>query len=152
MAGFRIPIQVNVFCFTLKDHEILYLLLKRSDYRNPCWQGVTGAPFPQEALVDAAKREVFEETGLTIKKIEQTDYSFSYPIPGWHRWRFEPETKIIEEYVFSAKLDNISDNIRLSDEHCDFKWIDFQTAISLLSWETNKEALRRVDTIARSNI
>jgi dATP pyrophosphohydrolase len=71
------------------------LLIERAD-RNQFWQSVTGSlDAPDEALAQAASREVFEETGISIEKLppeslQNMHHQIEYEIyPAW-RFRYAP--------------------------------------------------------------
>jgi NUDIX domain len=60
----RLPYQILVYiCRRPTPHITEYLLLKRSAARGGFWQGVTGGVEVGETLAQAARREVWEETG-----------------------------------------------------------------------------------------
>jgi len=140
----RIPIQVLVYPVRKTKGDWEYLMLKRVKNRGEFWQGVTGAPENDETLSEAAKRELYEETGYSSVNLIKTD--ISYIIPMEDRWKeIYPEgTKEIPEYLFIAviyhpdppKIDPI--------EHNDWKWCSYDEAINLLTWEDNKRALEYV--------
>ena len=74
-SGQRRPESVLVLVYTL-DKEVL--LLQRSD--NPAyWQSVTGALEIDELPVQAAMRELREETGLVVELIDHKQ-TRQYPI------------------------------------------------------------------------
>ena len=63
---------------------MLYLLLQRhpeTTHAGDIWQTVVGSVRWDEERVQAARREVFEETGLTmLRGITAIGYAFSFPI------------------------------------------------------------------------
>jgi 8-oxo-dGTP pyrophosphatase MutT (NUDIX family) len=44
------------------------------------WQRITGAAEDNETLIQAAKRELLEETNITTDKLEPVNYSYRIPI------------------------------------------------------------------------
>ncbi len=140
----RIPIQVLVYPVRKTNIYWEFLILKRVKNRGGFWQGVTGAPENEETLLESAKRELYEETGYNPTNLIQTD--ISYIIPMEDRWKdIYPEgTKEIPEYLFIAKI-NHSNHPKIDPiEHNEWKWCDFDEALSLLLWEDNKKALKFV--------
>jgi len=143
----RIPIQVLVYPVKKNNDDWDYLMLKRVKGRGGFWQGVTGAPKGFETLMEAANRELFEETGFISVKLIKTD--ISYIIPMEDRWKniYPKDTKQIPEYLFVAivhqpdppKIDPL--------EHDDWKWCSYEVAMNLLSLEDNKRALEHVQKL-----
>ena len=50
---------------------------------------------------------------------------------------------MIPEYCFAVELPH--KNIRLSDEHTLFAWVDYATAMQRLQYDSNKVALWELD-------
>ena len=59
----RQPIQVLIYPVKTVGSKWEYLLLRRTASRGGFWQGVTGGVEEDEGVVEAATRELFEETG-----------------------------------------------------------------------------------------
>ena len=137
----RIPIQVLIYPVRNTKENWEYLMLKRVNNRGGFWQGVTGAPENSETLSEAAKRELYEETGYSPLNLIKTD--ISYIIPMEDRWKdIYPEgTKKIPEYLFIAKIDESRPPKIDPIEHNDWKWCSYEEAMNLLSLEDNKRAL-----------
>lgn len=120
-----------------------YLLLKRTPERGDFWQGVTGGREENENLSDTALREVFEETGFRLNAVTSAGYRYAFEMrPEWEA-SYAPGVKIITEDVFYALLPEMT--VPALSEHSEAKWVDFETALSMLLWENNKKALRVVD-------
>ena len=137
----RIPIQVLVYPVRYKDDKWEFLLLRRIEERGGFWQGITGHIEKRERLIDAAKRELLEETSFVPSFIFQTDFSYTIPLDEKYANDYPTGTKEIPEYVFITRIDH-TDNPTLDPlEHNDWKWCSFDEALDLLLWETNKEAL-----------
>lgn len=56
-----------------------YLLLRRTAEREGFWQGVSGSLELGEDFEEAARRELFEETGFVPDELVQIDYSYAFP-------------------------------------------------------------------------
>ena len=67
IVGHRPLIQVGAGII-VEDHEGRVLLQLRAD--NHCWSYCGGSIEPDERVEDAARRELFEETGLTAESVE----------------------------------------------------------------------------------
>jgi len=145
----RIPIQVLIYPARRINEDWEYLMLKRVKNRGGFWQGVTGAPENNETLSEAAKRELYEETGYISASLIKTD--ISYIIPMEDRWKdIYPEgTKEIPEYLFIAKINHSNPPKIDPIEHNEWKWCSYEEAMNLLSWEDNKRALEYVQKFLR---
>lgn len=80
------------------------------------WQGITGGLEEGENIVQAASRELSEETGFAHFLIEQIDYSYTLPVQDEWRKMYPPGTNEIIEHVFTAIIDRQVEP-RLSEEH-----------------------------------
>jgi len=142
----RLPVQVQGILFRKIDTEIQYLLLKRTPEKEDFWQPVTGGLEEGETRVEALKREVWEETGITnaARIIENVDY-FEYSDA-----HFIKEYDFIKEYVFGVEVDPDERITIDGKEHSKFRWCSFQEALELLKWDENRKALSRLNEILGS--
>ena len=131
----RINVQAFVFC---KEPSFKVLILKRTPERSGYWQPVCGGVENGEKLIETALREVLEETGIkNIKSIIDLEYTFTYK-----------ETKKgilmdMQDYCFAVEIENES-NVKLSDEHEEFRWCSYIEAKEYLKWEHNLIALEKL--------
>ena len=142
---YREPYQILLYCYHLTDdHQVKWLLLKRTPERGGFWQGVTGAALKDESLVDAARREMLEETGIELETIIETGIEYNITIrPEWAaKYNFHPELKFITEYVFVARLAHNA-AVEISQEHTEWGWYGLDHAVSMLKWPKNIDALRK---------
>jgi len=141
--GDKIPLSVLV---VLHDEAGRVLLLERADHPG-FWQSVTGSLDRfDEQPIDAARREVHEETGLLLdfEQIEQTNISQRYSIfPHW-RFRYPEGVTHNTEYLFFARVSGASP-VRLSPrEHLRYQWMTAEEAEErCFSW-TNVLAIREL--------
>jgi dATP pyrophosphohydrolase len=141
-VAYKTPVSALVVIHT---PDLQVLLLERADKKN-FWQSVTGSTEANETPLQAAIREVREETGLIA-----TDYKFSdwqasnvYEIyPHW-RHRYAPGVTHNEEHLFGLELPGPLPVQLADDEHVRYEWLDWrQAAIKVFSW-TNVVALRKL--------
>jgi len=146
----RQPIQVLVYPVrhTVEGNRE-YLLVRRIPDRGGFWQGVTGGVERNEDLVEAAARELTEETGLIPSGFQTIGYSYSFPVEDRFRYLYPPGTESITEHVFMARITDEQEP-ELSDEHDQYRWCKFDEAISLLRWPENIEALKRCNRVLTS--
>ena len=113
------------------DGKEKFLLLRSG--RDQLWGLPKGNVGENESDLDAAKRELFEETGITCKEhlsgfVEKIHY------------RFRRGSREISKEVVYFLTRTEDQNVKLSWEHSEFIWVDIATALRLLSFEN----LRRV--------
>lgn len=143
MAEFRLPIQVCVFLFRRQGSARQYLLLHRVPEKGTFWQGVTGSIEEGETLLQAASREVHEETGLTPTGIRPVDFTYRFPVLDEWREAYGPDPEEIVEHVFVAEVDHGEPT--LSPEHDAWGWHLPEEAASMLKWPNNIKGLRRCE-------
>jgi dATP pyrophosphohydrolase len=140
---FKIPESVLV---VVHDPSMQVLLLERAD-RPGFWQSVTGSlDSSVEPRMNAAKRELAEETGLKVEPSAWHDWQFRQEFeifPHW-RHRYAPGVSVNTEHLFSVEVPRDAE-IRLSArEHLQFRWLDWQAAAdACFSW-TNSAAIRKI--------
>lgn len=126
---------------------IEFLLLKRTEQWGGFWQGVSGAPEWGESDLDGAIREVLEETGFSVaSSIQAIDFRYDLARAGdldGDRWEqlYGPDVETIPEEVYVARVSSEADPVLAPYEHDDLRWCPFDEAMTLLSWDNNKEAL-----------
>lgn len=127
---------VDVHLFRKDSAHPLYLLLQRSPtvrYAGQ-WRMVAGHCKGDETALQAALREIHEETGLRIRRIWALDYLHTF---------YDPERDALMLIpVFAAEVEEPY-AVTLSEEHDDFRWITCEQALYLLRWPGQREGLRR---------
>jgi len=106
------------------------------------WQSVTGSLNPGETSLDAARRELHEETGFVDEGI-LIDRNLSRTFAIDPRWRSRYADGVSEniEYEWHYRLTETSDIQLDRTEHSAFRWVTIDEAIDATwSW-TNREAL-----------
>ena len=140
MKSFKIPESVLVVIHT-PEHDVL--LIERIDHPG-FWQSVTGSKdFPHESLVDAAVREVQEETGIQADASRFKDWSVSniYDIyPAWQH-RYAPGITRNTEHVFSLCVASATQITLSPTEHIAFQWLPYRAAADACYSPSNAEAI-----------
>ncbi len=140
---YKIPISVLVVIHT---RALDVLLLERRD-RPGFWQSVTGSVDRiDEPLVETARREVMEETGIDASAGCLLDWQYSnrYEIyPHW-RARYGPGVTENQEHVFGLELDECVPVVLSEREHTRYRWVGCSEAAGLVFSSTNADAIRRL--------
>jgi 8-oxo-dGTP pyrophosphatase MutT (NUDIX family) len=145
---YRRPDKIIVYLYRHVDAGgVEYLLLQRTPTgrSGPIWQTVVGSARWDEKLVEAARREVFEETGLTrLEGIMAIGYAFTFDfdMPAAVS-SYAPDVKRICNIVFASAVVSFKP-ITLSSEHTDYGWFPYAEALERMHWPEEKEALIRL--------
>jgi 8-oxo-dGTP pyrophosphatase MutT (NUDIX family) len=142
MSDYRVPRQVLVYLHRGGE----FLLLRRTRELGGFWQGVTGAPDPGEVDLDAAIREVREETGYDVAgTIRPVGYRYELR-PGPHNlyWStlYAPGVESVPEEVFVAEVGDGGPALE-PREHTEYRWCPLAEALELLHYPENRTALER---------
>lgn len=127
------------------------LLLKRCDVPD-FWQSVTGSLREQESPIQAAIREVQEETGLIVdhRNLDDCQHQNCFEIkPPW-KARYAPEVTHNIEHVFVLSLPALCPIRLCSHEHSDYCWLPWEQAAQKVASSTNQEAILRWIKYGRS--
>ncbi len=123
-----------------KNSDYEFLLLKYPNY----WGFPKGEKERGESEIQTAKREIKEETGL--------DVEFIFGFKHEHEYSYYLKGKLITKkaVLFLAKAK--SKNVKISWEHEGFKWLKFEDALKTLSYESDKEALKKAYEFLKKNV
>ena len=133
----KIPISVLIIVYT-KNKNILLLNKKGKDNM---WQSITGSLQINEKPLDAAKRELFEETGIVSNNIIDCKKEHIFEIYEMWRHKYEDGITHNTEHVFKLELDDIIDIKLDSDEHDSFEWASRVKAAEKVFSHTNRQAI-----------
>lgn len=136
----RSPFNVAVHPYReTGDGQIVYAVLKRSDAG--FWQGVAGGGEDGETPLEAARRETFEETGISPEsKFLQLNTIEPIPVVAFrdsHLWG--EELYVIPQYWFGVSTN--TESLTLSDEHDELRWLNYKEAYKIVKFDGNRTAL-----------
>jgi dATP pyrophosphohydrolase len=136
---YKTPVSVLVVIHTPNQRVLLIERAAHPGY----WQSVTGSQEGNESLLETARREVFEETGITAAPDTIRDWHISNRFEIFEEWRdrYAPGVTHNLEHVFSLCIPEPIEVHLAPDEHRDQCWLPWQEAArKCFSW-TNQDAV-----------
>ena len=142
MANIKVRV-VDCYVYQQTDKGLKFLILKRNEKKlyEHLWQGVAGKIEKDEEAWQTAIRELKEETGLDPVKMFVADHVSQFYEKHGDRVNLVP--------VFGIEVD--SKNVILSDEHIEYKWVDFKEAFDTLVWNGQKKGIQTVYNMVLNN-
>ncbi len=135
----RAPFQILVLPYR-KTRDILeFAVLRRTDYL--CWQGIAGGGEDGETPLEAAKREAFEEFGISgACQFTPLQASCALPFTLFEdNDTWDPALYVVPEHSFGA--DCTCQTLALSHEHDAAEWLPYKEAHAQLTYDSNRTAL-----------
>jgi bis(5'-nucleosidyl)-tetraphosphatase len=109
-----------------------FLLLK---YIPGHWSFVKGKTEGKETREETARRELEEETGMDAVHLAK-DFE------GKESYFFRSKGKTIYKEVHYFLGESQVKDVKLSDEHLDYKWLKYEEAMSLVTFKETKNILK----------
>lgn len=136
----RLPYQTLTILYKKNNNRMLYCIFYRNSH--PIWQFISGGGEDNETPIETVIREIKEETSLDIEKrrIKKLDSNTTIPvlnITGEYTWG--TNVYVIPEYSFAVEVKN--GDIQLSNEHKEYRWVEYDEAMQKLRYDSNKTAL-----------
>lgn len=139
--AFKLPESVLVVVHT---PALEVLLLERAKQPG-LWQSVTGSREPDDPDLEAtARRELLEETGLTVGTL--TDWRLTNRYEIWPQWRarYAPGVTHNTEHVFGFLVPEVTVATLDPDEHTAQLWLPWQQAMEKAFSPTNRDAIAQL--------
>jgi dATP pyrophosphohydrolase len=137
-VSFKTPVSVLV---VIHSPTLDILLLERAAHPG-FWQSVTGSLEAAETPIDAAVREVAEETGIACQAADLRDCRLSNRFEFFPQWRARYADGVTHnvEHVFSLCVPEQPITVA-PDEHLGWRWLPWrEAAAACFSW-TNRDAI-----------
>ena len=127
--------------FRKEKGKIYYLLLNYSaigKLSKTYWGFSKGTIEQGEKEIDTIKREVAEETGIK-------DLDFIEGFKETEKYFFKHGRETIFKTVYFLLAETKTEEVKLSFEHLDFKWLTYEEAIKQLTFKNAKEILQKAN-------
>ena len=123
-----------------EKEEVKFLLLKYpSENRERDYWGLPKGHIEEgESVKEAALRELFEETG-----IEEDEIKIRSGFREVNKYHFKYEGEVIFKIVIYFLAQTKKETVKVSHEHTDFKWVDFNQAMNLMPYKNAREIVKK---------
>ena len=139
-SQFKIPRSVLVVIYTA---DLLVLMLERAGWPG-FWQSVTGSiDHENEPLIETARREVLEETGIETSDYRLEDWGIEnrFEIFKQYRSRYADGVTHNLEHIFGLELPTIVPVTLEPSEHLRCEWLPWKEAAERTPSWTNRDAI-----------
>lgn len=129
-----LEIDAGAIVYQRKNHELKYLLLKSET--SSFWGYPKGHQEKGETLIEAARREIFEETGLITQINDHFNEKVTYNMKNGN------------QKELTLYLAEVSPNLQIKkqdEEISDFDWFSYQDALSQLTFENLVDPLKKAN-------
>ncbi|MGH8190165.1 MAG: NUDIX hydrolase [Rhodanobacteraceae bacterium] len=117
------------------DGERVLLLQRAGEYLHGAWTYAAGHIEVDETGSQAARRELFEETGLVAERLYATSFCEQFYAPA------DDCIEVVPAFVAMVAPDG---KVRLNGEHSAFRWLTFASARELLPFGSQRELFAHV--------
>ena len=133
----RQPHNVLVIPYIFTEEGMIFVIFKRR--RAQIWQWIAGGVEENESFAETAKRECQEEAQIVnFKNFLELDAMCSVRADIFKQ-KWPKNVYTVTEHSFAIELAN--KDIIISDEHSEYMWVNYDKALELLEYDSNKTAL-----------
>lgn len=138
----RAPFQILAVPYRFIKGELRFCVFRRTG--SDVWQFVAGGGENNEKPIQAAQREIKEETGVTAEKLTELKSVAFVPteiVAENIRTHWDKNIFVIPEYSFAFECNA---DPTISREHSEYKWLPYNDVRKLLKWDSNKVAMYEI--------
>ena len=135
----RAPFQILAVPYRFIENKLCFCVFRRAD--SDIWQFIAGGGENNEKPIQAAQREIKEETGVTAEKLTELKSVAFVPteiVAETMRMHWDKNIFVIPEYSFAFECNA---DPAISREHSEYKWLPYNDVRKLLKWDSNKVAM-----------
>ncbi len=129
--------SAGIVLFRKDDSKNLFLLLH---YPSGHWDFVKGKMEKGESPHETAVRETKEETGIT-------DISFVENFEEWIEYNFQYQGELVHKKVVFFLAETKTKDVKISHEHLDFTWMDYNTSMEKTTFDNAKTVLTKAQAL-----
>lgn len=131
------PIEksAGAIVFRRENNKIKYLLIQ---YGWGHWEFPRGLIEKGESLEETARREIKEEVGIE-------DIKFIPGFKEWFKFFFKLKGKNIMKIATFLLAETKTKEVKLSHEHKDYVWLEYEEALKKLTFKNSKEVLKKAN-------
>ncbi|MCV0401304.1 MAG: NUDIX domain-containing protein [Nitrosopumilus sp.] len=129
--------SAGIVLFRKEDSKKLFLLLH---YPSGHWDFVKGKMEKGESFQETAIRETQEETGIT-------DIVFIENFEEWIEYNFQYQGELVHKKVVFFLAETKTRDIKISHEHLDYTWMDYNTAMEKTTFDNAKTVLTKAQML-----
>jgi len=130
-------VSAGAVVFRVVKGERKFLLL-HYNYTQPFWDFPKGKLEKGETPLDAARREVREESGIDGIDIKD---GFTHVI----HYFYTREGKTVDKTVSFFVAETDKEKVTLSDEHIGYVWLPYAAALKRVTFKNGKETLEKAE-------
>jgi 8-oxo-dGTP pyrophosphatase MutT (NUDIX family) len=129
--------SAGIVLFRNEDSKKLFLLLH---YPSGHWDFVKGKMEKGESIHETAVRETQEETGIT-------DLEFIKNFEEWIEYNFQYQGELVHKKVVFFLAETKTKDVKISHEHLDYTWMDYNTAMEKTTFDNAKTVLTKAQML-----
>ena len=129
--------SAGIVLFRKEGTKKLFLLLH---YPSGHWDFVKGKLEKGESTQETAIRETKEETGIT-------DVTFLDNFEEWIEYNFQYKGELVHKKVVFFLGETKTKEIKISDEHLNYTWKEYNEAMEKITFDNAKTILTRVQML-----